>query len=112
ARHRIRPADDADDEIPGDEPTVGRRKFHPAERFMAEDQPLFARRGSAILAGDDVAVGPAHPERHRADQQPTVREWWFGDILEASRILNSRRHCQCEHFVTPSIRRPPNRYAP
>src|ERR1700719_1360474 len=82
ARHRIWPAHDADDEISGDKPTFRRRSLHPSQRFMAEDQALLAGWRGAILSGNDLPVGPAHAERHRANEHRTVRRVGLGDILE------------------------------
>ena len=67
---------------------------------MTEDQPLLARRSAAIFAGDYVAVGAAHPQRHGADKHRAVRQGGLGDILEAGGIADTRRHCQCAQFVT------------
>ena len=100
ARHRIGSAHDADDEISGGKPAFRRRGLHPPKRFMAEDQPLLARRRGAILAGNDLPVGPAHAERHRATSTAPSARRGLGDILQAGRIANSRRHCQCAQFVT------------
>ena len=99
ARHRIGPAHDADDEIAGFEAAIGRRFLHLAERLVADDQTLLARRRPAIGAGDDLAVGAADAERQRAHQHRAVRRRRGGDIFDFCRIGGAGRNGEGAHCL-------------
>src|SRR5262249_26396714 len=97
ARHRIGPAHDPDDEIAGRKPAPRRRRFHRAQRFMAEHKTLLTGRGRAITAIEDFAVGPAYAERQRAHQDAPIRFRRVGAILEPRRAGDARRKRDCAH---------------
>jgi hypothetical protein len=80
ARLGVGPADHADDEVAGGEAAARRRLAHAAERLVAEDQPLGARRRPAVVAVDDLAVGAAHPEGDAVDEQLAVAGLGIGHV--------------------------------
>ena len=55
--------------VAGGEAAAVRRLEHAAERFVAEHQPLAARRRPAIGPGDDLAIGAADAQREGLDEQ-------------------------------------------
>ena len=68
ARHGVRLAHDGDDEVALGEPGPLRRLEDAAERLVAEDEPVLALGGLAVLPGEDLAVGAAHPDRDGRDE--------------------------------------------
>ena len=72
ARIRIGAAHDADDEVTDGEPATGRRRNHPAQRLVPDDQPVLPRRRRPVLAVDDLQVGPADAHRLGLDKDGTV----------------------------------------
>src|SRR6185503_14501260 len=88
ARHGIWSAHDAGDEVARLEAGARRRFLHPAERFMTEDQALLARRGSTVVATDDLAVSAADAERQRLHQHVAVALW---RLLDSRQVYGIRR---------------------
>src|SRR3546814_2882390 len=71
AGHRIWPADDPDRPVPDGEAGAGRRLLDLPDRLMSEDQPAPAWWRPAIVAGNDLSVGPADPDR-QGDRKSVV----------------------------------------
>src|SRR6516165_2935630 len=97
ARHRIGPAHDPDDEIANRKPAPRGRRFHRAQRFMAENEALLTGRGRAITPIEDFAIGPAYAERPRAHQDGPIRFRRVGDILELRRAGAAGQNGDCAH---------------
>src|SRR5262249_20165861 len=85
ARHGIRTADDADDEVALLEAAGGAGVEHAAERLVPEHEPGLAERGPSVLALHDLAVGPADPDRDRLDEDRAVADVGLGHVLEPRR---------------------------
>ena len=100
ARNRIGAADDADDEVAGREAARARRALDAPQRLVPQDQPRLAGRRGAVLAGNDLAVGAANTERHRAHEHAAIRHTRLGHILQAGRPGTSWNHGQCTQLVT------------
>src|SRR5262249_54787300 len=100
ARLGIGAADDAHHKIAWDKAGLRRRSHHFSERFMAEDQTVFARRRRAMGARKDFAVGPTRSERERADQNGTVLRRWFGDVIEPCRVGDAGGDSNCAHSLS------------
>ena len=86
AGQRVGMAHDADHVIAGREVGFLRRRDHPAERLMPEDQAIVAVGRRAELARDDLAIGAAHAERERLHQHRTVRCRRFRYLVQPYRI--------------------------
>ena len=97
ARHRIRPAYDADDDIASRHAAAGRRLLDPAEQFVADHQPRLARGRPAVMSGYDVAVRAADAKRQRPYQYGAVRFRRLGDVVDARRIGNPWSDRQSPH---------------
>jgi hypothetical protein len=72
---------------------------HPAERLVAQHQPVLARRRPAVLALGDLRVGAAHANCHGLDQHRPVTLVRLGSVLVvgAARLLRldgDRLHAQ------------------
>ena len=102
ARHGVGPADDADDEVAGREAAAVGRLEHAAERLVAEDQPLLARRRPAVLAVDDLAVGAADAERDPVDEQLARARLGLGHVDDGGRAGLQRDHGECAHVCLPT----------
>ena len=85
-----------------------RRLEHPAERLVAEDQPLLAGRRPAVVAGDDLAVGAADAERDPVDQQLVRARLGLGHVDDGGRTGLQRDDGQCAHGVVSTHGRFPH----
>src|SRR6186713_1867180 len=83
ARHRVGPPDDADDQVALAERAGRARVDDAAERLVAEHQPRLARRCPAVLAFDDLDVGPADADCDRLDEYGPVARVGLWDVIEA-----------------------------
>ncbi len=72
ARDGIGTANDADDQIAFVESAVCGRFFHAAERLVAEDQVIAARRRPAVLGGNELEIGSANSQIESANQIAAV----------------------------------------
>src|SRR5262249_27592372 len=97
ARHGIRPAHDADDEIAGCEAATLGRGLDRAQRFVAENEALLTGRRKAVTTVGDFALGPTLPERPGAHQNRSIGFRWFGDLLEPRRVGGAGRNRDCAH---------------
>ena len=68
ARFGVRSAHDADDQLARREAAASRRLNHFAQRFVAENEAVLARRRLAVSALDDLDVGAADPDGQPPDQ--------------------------------------------
>ena len=84
ARHGVGAPDDADDQVAFAERAGRTRIDDAAERLVAEHQPRLARRRPAVLAFDDLDVGPAHADGDRLDEHGPVARVGLGNVLEAA----------------------------
>jgi hypothetical protein len=75
-------ADDAGDDVAGDELRPVRHLSHAPERLVPEDEAGAVRRRPAAGAGDDLSVGAAHPEGDHLDEQLAVAAVGLGDGRE------------------------------
>jgi hypothetical protein len=99
ARLRVGAADDTDHEVAGRDLAIRRRRFHHAQRLMAENEaPLAGRRG-AVGAHEDFAVGRAYPERARTHQDGAVRQRRFGYLVEPGGVGDSGQNRDCAHSI-------------
>ena len=96
-RHGIGAAHDADHEIAGRKAGIGGRLLDAAEQFMANDETLSPRRGPAIVAFDDFAVGTANAERQRAHQNIAVAWRRRRDLFKSDGIGAAGLDGQCAH---------------
>ena len=83
ARHRVGTPDDADDQVALAERAGRTRVDDAAERLVAEHKPRLARRRPAVLAFDDLDVGPAHADCDRLDEHGPVARVGLWDVIEA-----------------------------
>ena len=83
ARHRVGAPDDADDQVALAERAGRTRVDDAAERLVAEHKPRLARRCPAVLAFDDLDVGPAHADGDRLDEHGPVARVGLRDVIEA-----------------------------
>ena len=77
---------------------------------MADDQPGLAGWRRAVVAFRDLAVGPAHTDRHAPHQQGAVLHVRVQDLLQASGPLLARQNRHRAHvcIVAPGPSRPPH----
>src|SRR5262249_59131284 len=64
---------------------------------MAENEALLTGGRKAVATFEDLAVGPAPPQRQGAHQTRAVRLRWFGDLLEPRRVGGAGRNGDCAH---------------
>jgi hypothetical protein len=64
--------DDRHDEIARPEAAVGWRILHTTERLVTDDQAGVSWRRGAVLSGNELAIGSAHAEQQRANQDGAV----------------------------------------
>src|SRR5581483_6091451 len=82
ARLRIGPAHDADDVIAGLEPAIRGRFDHAGQRLVPEHETVIACRRPAILAAQDLGVGPAHAHREHLRQHGALAAIRLTDVVE------------------------------
>src|SRR6185437_9053663 len=99
ARYRIRPADDADDEIAGREARSRWCLDHLAETLVADDQPFFTAWRGTVGAVRDLPVGPADTDRPPAHQQSTIVQVRMRDLLDTEGTFLARPYCHCAHVL-------------
>jgi len=88
ARHRVRPPDDADHQVPGRQARHGPGIQDPAQGLVAEDEPLPARGRPAVGARGDLHVRPADPDGDRFDQDRAHALVRLGNLLVSDRPGN------------------------
>ena len=74
------------------------RVDHPAEGFVPEHEARLARRGPAVLALDDLDVGPAHADGDGFHEHRPVADVRLGDVLQACRSRLVRFYGDGFHF--------------
>jgi len=87
ARNGVRPAHDADDQVPGLEPGSRRRLGYLAQRLVADDETLFAGRRPPVITVDDLQIGAADADRLGLDQDPSVAQRGFLHLAQRDRAL-------------------------
>ena len=97
ARHRVGAPDDPDDQVTGLHAAVGPRVDDPAQRLVAEDDPLPPRGCPAVGAGGDVDVGSADAYCDRLNQNRAGALVGFGDFFAAKRVRDSGLNRDCLH---------------
>ncbi len=73
----------ARDQVAGAEPAAVRGVFHPAQRLVAEDQPVPALGRLSVLPAGDLPVGAAHAQREPADEEFAGGRGRLVDLLRA-----------------------------
>jgi hypothetical protein len=97
ARHRVRAPHHPHDEVSGGEAAAGRGVANPAEGFVADDQPLVAGWGPAVVTGGDLLVGAAHPHGQPVDEQVAVARLRVGYVGDGQGVLLLGYHGQGAH---------------
>src|SRR5689334_25265239 len=97
ARYRIGMTHDADDDVPGIQAHVIRRLLDNTEGLVSDDEALVSGRRTAIVAGDDLAIGSADAERNGANENRSAVGGRYPELLETQRIGNSRLDRQRSH---------------
>jgi hypothetical protein len=85
ARDRVRAADDAHDQVAWAQAGAGRALAHPPERLVAEHEPLLPLGRPAVLAPDDLRVGPADAECKPVHEHRAGVGVRLGNLVEAGR---------------------------
>src|SRR3546814_20776739 len=71
---------------------------------MSEDQPAPAWWRPAIVAGNDLSVGPANPDRPGAHQNRAILASGLRYIFDASRLGSAGFAGECPHPASLSSR--------
>jgi hypothetical protein len=104
ARHRVRAPHHPNYQVAGGEAAVGRGVADAAEGFVANDEPLVAGWGPAVVAGGDLLVGAAHPHGQPVDEQVTVARLRVGYVGDGQGVLLLGYHGQGAHQCSsPSV---------
>ena len=97
ARFGVGTAHYAHDQLARREAAASGRLDHFAERFVAEDQAVLARRRFAVFARDNLNVGAADPDGQPPDQHRALRRFRRRNIEQFRGVRSSRMYGQCFH---------------
>ncbi len=86
AWNRVRPTNNADHEIAGNDPALSGRGQYTPQRLVPQDEPFPARRRGSVSARHDITIGPAHTDHQRVHEHSAVGIRGFWNIIQSRRV--------------------------